>query len=365
MKRYLFACLSVMAVLMVGCEKTDDVTAVTLNSITKETFDYKGGLASAVVDAGGARLKAESDQEWCKVAVFGTAVSFNVSSFTEGQDRMAVITVSSDGLTPLTINITQTRFAGLIVVPTSIIFSNIVRSIPIEVTASAEYSVSFSENPDDAFSYEKTETGVTFTSNKAAGEFDVAGRAVLTPTEGDKVIISLTQPKKSIYNMMLGTWSVINNDADWGEKLLPPTTFTFSMKEEDFTYNVHIDNSFFGPDNCFIADFKDGEVVIQSGQQMGTMDVGGTTMYLNLHFNGTQGGSGNYIFSGPGSVAWGATPEFNESLGTVSLDFADNGQGQGRKAVIMCLFRGPEKHFNFIENIGTAQSLKLRKMTAE
>lgn len=363
MKRYLLTYLSIMSVLMVGCEMGDNVTAVTLTSISQKTFDYRGGLASAVVDAGNAGIEAESDADWCKVAVFGTSVNFNVFSFTGDRDRTAAITISANGLKPLTINITQTRFAGLIVTPTSITFSTTVRSFPVEVTASAEYTVTFSENPGNAFSYEKTDTGVTFTSNNEAGRDDIMGRAVLTPTEGEEVVVSLLQPRKSVYNNLIGTWSIINNEPEYGTNLQSPATFTFTMKEEEYSYYVHVDTDKFGPDNVFTAEFKNGSVVIQSGQQMGTIDVDGTKMYVNLHFNGTVNGSGNSIFTAPGSVAWAATPVFNESF--VTLEFADNGQGKSNAAVTMCLFRGPEKHFTFTENIGNCRNLVLRKMITE
>lgn len=52
MKHYLLFLLASLA-LLTGCEKDDDPTSVSLRSITREKFDYKGGLASAIVDAGG------------------------------------------------------------------------------------------------------------------------------------------------------------------------------------------------------------------------------------------------------------------------------------------------------------------------
>ena len=72
MKHYLLFLLASLA-LLTGCEKDDDPTSVSLRSITREKFDYKGGLASAIVDAGGRDVTAESSESWCRTAVIGSA----------------------------------------------------------------------------------------------------------------------------------------------------------------------------------------------------------------------------------------------------------------------------------------------------
>ena len=74
MKHYLLFLLASLA-LLTGCEKDDDPTSVSLRSITREKFDYKGGLASAIVDAGGRDVTAESSESWCRTAVIGSTVS--------------------------------------------------------------------------------------------------------------------------------------------------------------------------------------------------------------------------------------------------------------------------------------------------
>ena len=66
--------------LLTGCEKDDDPTSVSLRSITREKFDYKGGLASAIVDAGGRDVTAESSESWCQFqrsCVYGLRGAFS------------------------------------------------------------------------------------------------------------------------------------------------------------------------------------------------------------------------------------------------------------------------------------------------
>lgn len=96
MKHYLLFLLASLA-LLTGCEKDDDPTSVSLRSITREKFDYKGGLASAIVDAGGRDVTAESSESWCRTAVIGSIVNFNVLAYTGSEERSATVTVKAEG----------------------------------------------------------------------------------------------------------------------------------------------------------------------------------------------------------------------------------------------------------------------------
>jgi hypothetical protein len=344
MKHYLLSVVLVTLSLFAGCEKKEVVTAVTLSSITRQTFDYKGGLASATVSTGGAAITAESDSEWCRVAVLGQSVNFNVAAFTQTTDRAAIVTVTAEGLTPLIINIEQTRFAGLIVSPTTLIFSTVeVAPLTLDVTASGSYDVELTENPGGAFSFEKTVSGVTFTANIAPGARETRGRAVLTPSEGEAVIVTLIMPEKSLYDKLLGGWSVTNNSDPEG--LVVP--FVFEINEEQVSYKVYLDQPDLGPSVPFIAEYMDGKVLIQTGQEMGTKIVNGQTKYVSLHFNGTVDGSGSYIFSQARRVAWAATPLFNDENGTVRLAFEDSGQGGASVAVQFNIYYNNDAYFTF------------------
>ena len=204
--------------MLTGCEKDDDPTSVSLRSITREKFDYKGGLASAIVDAGGRDVTAESSESWCRTAVIGSTVNFNVLAYTGSEERSATVTVKAEGLKPLLINVVQDKFRGLVVVPSTLIFSDTDRTLSVAVTCSGVYDVKLTENPNNAFSFSKSEDGasVSFTSNKASSRVEVKGRAEFTPEEGDPVIVTLIQPKKSTYDFLLGTWNVTKTDISAG-----------------------------------------------------------------------------------------------------------------------------------------------------
>ncbi|MDE6779299.1 MAG: hypothetical protein K2J51_07535 [Alistipes sp.] len=337
MKRFLLlsvACLSVCALLF-GCEKDDTPAEVRLKSITQDTFTYRGGLGSAVVETGGATVSATSSEpDWCRVQVLESTVLFNIISYTGEEDRSAVITIEAGNLTPMTLRITQTRFFGLVVMPTTLIFSDTERTLSVEVSASEDYEVRFSENPNNTFGFTKEISGVTFTANKAPGRTDVSGRAVLTPTDGgDPVIVSLLLPQRTVYDYLVGTWEASSGGY----------SFTFTKKEEQQSYNIVINHPSLGADYPITGEFVNGKVQIQCGQELGFNG----SKYISLHYNGPINGQGTYIFTGKNAVAWGAEPEFNEAAKTIKLHLADNGQGRQNVAMFMAIWGCADSYFNF------------------
>ena len=180
------------------------------------------------------------------------------------------------------INVVQDKFRGLVVVPSTLIFSDTDRTLSVAVTCSGVYDVKLTENPNNAFSFSKSEDGasVSFTSNKASSRVEVKGRAEFTPEEGDPVIVTLIQPKKSTYDFLLGTWNVTKTDIFAGS-IQNLSSVTFSAKENQYSYKVTINDPAL-KDYPFTAEFADGKVVIQTGQELG---FSGTKFYT-LHFNG-------------------------------------------------------------------------------
>ena len=356
MKHYLLFLLASLA-LLTGCEKDDDPTSVSLRSITREKFDYKGGLASAIVDAGGRDVTAESSESWCRTAVIGSTVNFNVLAYTGSEERSATVTVKAEGLKPLLINVVQDKFRGLVVVPSTLIFSDTDRTLSVAVTCSGVYDVKLTENPNNAFSFSKSEDGasVSFTSNKASSRVEVKGRAEFTPEEGDPVIVTLIQPKKSTYDFLLGTWNVTKTDIFAGS-IQNLSSVTFSAKENRYSYKVTINDPAL-KDYPFTAEFADGKVVIQTGQELG---FSGTKFYT-LHFNGPNNGQGNYIWSQAGVVAWAAEPVFDENAGTIQLVFSDNGQGNGREAKTLCFWENNDRYWSFTGQLCLTNALELSK----
>ncbi len=361
MKRNLLMCLLSLLVMATGCKEEDGLTAVQLVSITSETFTYKGGLGSAVVNTDGQAVVAESsDPEWCRVQVMENTVLFNVTSYTGNVDRAATLTIQAQGMTPLAIEITQTRFQGLIVTPTTLTFSEEQRELSVLVTASEDYEVSFTENPNDLFSFKKELSGVTFICNKAPGRVAQSGRAQLTPTDGgEPVIITLIQPQKTVYDYLIGSWEVISNTAN--DRTVYLGTMDFRAKENQYSYYVTITP--LGSNYPFVAEFVNGKVKISCGQQLGIREGG----FLTLHFNGPIDGQGNYIFTGAGAVAWEAEPLFDEAAGTITLRFVDNGQGLSKVANWMAIWSCSGNYFNFGSGspLATFQNLAIVKSYTE
>lgn len=246
---------------------------------------------------------------------------------------------------------------GLVVVPSTLIFSDTDRTLSVAVTCSGVYDVKLTENPNNAFSFSKSEDGasVSFTSNKASSRVEVKGRAEFTPEEGDPVIVTLIQPKKSTYDFLLGTWNVTKTDIFAGS-IQNLSSVTFSAKENQYSYKVTINDPAL-KDYPFTAEFADGKVVIQTGQELG---FSGTKFYT-LHFNGPNNGQGNYIWSQAGVVAWAAEPVFDENAGTIQLVFSDNGQGNGREAKTLCFWENNDRYWSFTGQLCLTNALELSK----
>lgn len=300
----------------------------------------------------------ESTQpDWLKVSVFESTILFNVWSNSSAQERTGSVLIRAEGSPDLTVTVSQAAFHGINVTPTSLTFSDDVSELSVAVVASGDFTVDFTENPGNIFSYAvENEHMVKFAISRAQGRESFSGRAVITPSDGaEPVVVSLYLPKKSVYDYLLGTWEVASNAA---QDTYP---MTFRVKESQSSYYVYVDapglKAF-----PFVAEFVNGNVKISAGQELGT---DGTT-YYTLHFNGPLNGSGTYILDTPGRVAVEAVPIFDEGAGKISLTFTDNGQGKEYVARDM-MFWGCASYFLYRQGSRIAQytNLTLRKSYVE
>ncbi len=168
------------------------------------------------------------------------------------------------------------------------------------------------------------------------------------------MIVTLIQPKKSTYDFLLGTWNVTKTDILAGS-IQNLSSITFAAKENQYSYKVTINDPAL-KDYPFTAEFTDGKVVIQTGQELG---FSGTKFYT-LHFNGPNNGQGNYIWSQAGVVAWAAEPLFDENASTIQLVFSDNGQGNGREAKRF-FWETTDRYWTFTGQLCLTDALELSK----
>lgn len=213
MMRKLISIIALAAVLFCGlsCSKDNSVTEIELKSVSPVSFDAEGGFGTAVVEAGGLALKAESSApDWLRVNVAGSSVLFNVFSYTGDTERTADITISAEGCASVSFSVTQAPFKGIIISESSLQFSDSEQKLQTLVKCTSDFSVEIPENPDDVFSFEKSTSGVTFIVNKAQSRRAFSGRAIITPSDKsiEPVYVTLTLPKKPdwYYLLALGKW---------------------------------------------------------------------------------------------------------------------------------------------------------------
>jgi len=357
MKRTIFL-MTVLSFLLLGgaCSKQTPPEALELKSVSAETFTSNGGVGTIEVNR--KDVQVESTQpDWLKVSVFESTILFNVWSNSSAQERTGSVLIRAEGSPDLSVTVSQAAFHGINVTPTSLTFSDDVSELSVAVVASGDFTVDFTENPGNIFSYAvENEHMVKFAVSRAQGRESFSGRAVITPSDGaEPVVVSLYLPKKSVYDYLLGTWEVASNAA---QDTYP---MTFRVKESQSSYYVYVDapglKAF-----PFVAEFVNGNVKISAGQELGT---DGTT-YYTLHFNGPLNGSGTYILDTPGRVAVEAVPIFDEGAGKISLTFTDNGQGKEYVARDM-MFWGCASYFLYRQGSRIAQytNLTLKKSYVE
>jgi hypothetical protein len=355
MKRTLVLMALLPLLLMgVSCSKNSVPEALVLKSVSSETFTCNGGVGTIEVNRDDVQVES-SEPQWLKVQVFESVVLFNVWSNSLPEDRSGKIILSAEGSAPVEVTITQGAFHGINVTPSSLTFSDALQEQSVAVVASGDFSVEFTENPSDIFSYEIVNSNlVKFSVSKAQGRENIAGRAVISLADGsESAVISLYLPKKSVYDYLLGTWEVTANTSSSRYPM------TFKVKESQSSYYVYLDAPGI-KDYPFVAEFINGNVKINTGQEMGNDGV----TYYNMHFNGPINGQGTYIFNSPGKVAMEAVPVFDEATGRISLSFTDNGQGMGSVARDMVFWCG-KKYWSFESNVAGYTNFTLQKSYVE
>ncbi len=355
MKRTIFL-VTVLSFLLMGgaCSKQSSPEALELKSVSAETFTSNGGVGTIEVNR--KDVQAESTQpDWLKVSVFESTILFNVWSNSSDQERTGSVLIRAEGSPDLSVTVSQAAFHGINVTPTSLTFSDTQQEQSVAVVASGEFSIEFTENPSEVFSYEVINNNlVKFSVSKAQGRENIAGRAIISlADESESAVISLYLPKKSVYDYLLGTWEVTNNSA------ASRYPMTFKIKESQSSYFVYLDAPGI-KDFPFVAEFINGNVKINTAQEMGNDGV----TYYNMHFNGPINGQGTYIFNTPGRVAVEAVPVFDEATGKISLTFTDNGQGMGSVARDMVFWCG-KKYWSFESQVAAYTNLTLQKSYVE
>jgi len=355
MKRTIFL-MTVLSFLLMGgaCSKQTSPEALELKSVSAETFTSNGGVGTIEVNR--KDIQVESTQpDWLKVSVFESTILFNVWSNSSAQERTGSVLIRAEGSPDLSVTVSQAAFHGINVTPTSLTFSDTQQEQSVAVVASGEFSIEFTENPSEVFSYEVINNNlVKFSVSKAQGRENIAGRAIISlADESESAVISLYLPKKSVYDYLLGTWEVTNNSA------ASRYPMTFKIKESQSSYFVYLDAPGI-KDFPFVAEFINGNVKINTAQEMGNDGV----TYYNMHFNGPINGQGTYIFNSPGRVAVEAVPVFDEATGKISLTFTDNGQGMGSVARDMVFWCG-KKYWSFESQVAAYTNLTLQKSYVE
>ncbi len=200
MKQRVFSALVLAAIFFAAgaCTKVQDASILQLKSISATSFSSEGGLGSAEIEANVPFAAESSAPEWLRVSTAKSSVLFNVFSYTGDSERTAVVTVRAEGVEAVSFTVTQSAFHGIIVSETNLSFSDSEKQLQSLVKCTSDYEVTLPENPENIFSFTKSESGVTFAVSRAQSRKAFSGRACITPADGsiEPVYINLSLPKK-------------------------------------------------------------------------------------------------------------------------------------------------------------------------
>ncbi len=262
---------------------------------------------------------------------------------------------------PASFKVRQSAFEGIIVSKENLNFSDSEKSILTLVSSTSAYSVEIKENPGNIFSFTTDESGVTFTVNRSQNRQNHSGRASIIPENPDiaPIYINLNLPKKDDYHYLSGIWTVAQNTDASGDK----SDFVFTPAIPLASFNVTVQKA---P----LTDYPLTAEYIQGKVRIGIQGIGidkATDTYYNIHFNGgtSDNPNGTYIFSTPGSAAWDAVPEFDESTHTITLKFENAQLDNSRIPRSMNFWCGKERYFNFQTKIVSYEQLVLTKKYIE
>ena len=179
MKQHVFSALVLAAILFAAgaCNKVQDESILQLKSISETSFTSEGGLGSAEIEANVPFAAESSAPEWLRVSTAKSSVLFNVFSYTGDSERTAVVTVRAEGVEAVSFTVTQSAFHGIIVSETNLSFSDSEKQLQSLVKCTSDYEVTLPENPENIFSFTKSESGVTFAVSRAQSRKAFSGRA--------------------------------------------------------------------------------------------------------------------------------------------------------------------------------------------
>lgn len=338
--------LAILAILLTACTKTAVRDSVEIAYVSGSEFPGEGGIGSIETLTDGIPVEAVTNEpEWIELSTVRQTVLFRILPNRSGKARSGTVSISAGELKGASVQISQNSWRGLSLSTRTVDFSMDTREVKIQVYCSSEYEAEFTENPDGCFSFEKQPDGILVKTSKGPGINEHKGRLLVKPadTQLEAQVISILLPQKSVFDFVVGTWTVERNNeegsaADYSD-------FIFIKEKDQQTFSVSISKAELAGGSFTAEMTEDGRVRIWSGQECGYNSDEGK--YMSLHYNGTKNGGGWYIFNTAKTVAWDAEPQFDYEAGIMRMEFSDSATSNENKAEQLNFWLCPGSYFNF------------------
>lgn len=317
MKRITYFLMVLVA--MTGCNQYEYNLSDPGLTIKESQLDFssKGGNGYILIESD-RPISAKSNADWCQIKVVDKKIEVTVASYSDIENRTAIVTVTADNGIPVNVPVTQS--ASLFIIETLVFDTDFMETtLKTHVISDKVVAVSSADTwIDTKYENDSVYISVSFNNNPTvrSGTVEVTSGAVTQ-------VIKVSQAAKSLlYSDMLGEWEM--------SYYTSPTSTTVVKKNIVFnsssTANQYAVTGF-GLNTTMSIKFNNTSKTLEiyPSQDMGP-DLNNSSRKLSI-----------LLYSLPGNITWGTTYYYkgvwNNSFDNMNFTFTDSGTWSGYSVI--------------------------------
>lgn len=317
MKRIIYFLMVLVA--MTGCNQYEYNLSDPGLKIKESQLDFssKGGNGYILIESDRA-ISAKSNADWCQIKVVDKKIEVTVASYSDIENRTAIVTVTADNGIPVNVPVTQS--ASLFIIETLVFDTDFVETtLKTHVISDKVVAVSSADTwIDTKYENDSVYISVSFNNNPTvrSGTVEVTSGTV-TQT------IKVTQAAKSLlFNDCLGEWEMTYYTTPTSTTAVKKN-IVFNSSSTANQYNV----TGFELDATMRVKFNNANKTLEiyASQDMGT-DPGNSSRKLSL-----------LMYSSDGYISWDNSLYYkgvwSNSFDNMSFAFTDSGTWSGKTIV--------------------------------
>ncbi|GAB6008907.1 BACON domain-containing protein [Dysgonomonas reticulitermitis] len=317
MKRIIYFLM--VLVIMTGCSQYEYNLSDPGLKIKESQLDFsaKGGNGYILVESD-MPISAKSNADWCQIKVVDKKIEVTVASYSDIENRTAIVTVTTDNGIPVNVPVTQS--ASLFIIETLVFDTDFVETtLKTHVISDKVVTVSSADTWIDAkYENDSVYISVLFNNNPTirSGTVEVTSGAVTQ-------VIKISQAAKSLlFSDMLGEWEMSYNPGNTST-VVNKKNIIFSKSATANQYNVTgLD---LNATMKVVFNSANKTLEIYPSQDMGPYP-GDTSRRLSI-----------LVWTADSYISWASTYYYkgvwNNSFDNMSFTFTDSGTYTGKTIV--------------------------------